>query len=397
MDVRLASAFYDSIFPLSPVRSALTERTQKNTEECSSYLSLMANKGVIPYAEKGDVGNKKPDDLSKCKVVQVGDFVINSMNFMIGSFGRSKYAGICSPVYIVASPNSLDFDPRFVMYIFQLPTFQSHVGRLGTGLLAHRMAVGWDELKGQLIPAPPLPTQTAIADYLDRKTAAIDALIAKKEQLIEELRKYQEAVIAEAVAPREWWRMLPAKRLFTRRREKNRPEAQLLTASINHGVVPKASLSFKTNEPVHTDLALYQLVRPGDFVLSLATFESGLEYAQCEGIISPAYTVVTPVDGLHAEFYRYYLKSSSFIAELYPFRKGIRQGQSISYEDFGSLQIPVPSLAEQECIAARLSKHNAKQSKLMRNLAATLAELKAYRASIIAEAVAGRGNLEQNS
>ena len=81
-----------------PCRSIVHERTAKNDgAECQDYLSLMANVGIIPYAEKGDIGNKKPDDLSKCKIVTRGDFVINSMNYGIGSYGISDYDGVCSP------------------------------------------------------------------------------------------------------------------------------------------------------------------------------------------------------------------------------------------------------------------------------------------------------------
>src|SRR5690606_26818865 len=84
----------------------LYEKKRKNENlQSENYLSLMAGRGVIPYAEKGDVGNKKPDDLTKCKMVEAGDFVVNSMNFSIGSYGISKHYGICSPVYVVMSHN----------------------------------------------------------------------------------------------------------------------------------------------------------------------------------------------------------------------------------------------------------------------------------------------------
>ena len=80
---------------LLPCRGFVEERTEKNADaSCQSYLSLMANVGVIPYEEKGDIGNKRPDDLSKCKVVHKGDFVINSMNYGIGSYGVSSYEGV---------------------------------------------------------------------------------------------------------------------------------------------------------------------------------------------------------------------------------------------------------------------------------------------------------------
>ena len=85
-----------------PCRHFVVEQTAKNENAGNqAYLSLMANVGIIPYEEKGDVGNKKPEDLSKCKLVSKGDLVINSMNYGIGSYGLSDLNGVCSPVYIV--------------------------------------------------------------------------------------------------------------------------------------------------------------------------------------------------------------------------------------------------------------------------------------------------------
>ena len=185
---------------IKPVRIALQERYAKNDLGVrDNYLSLISGVGIVPYAEKGDLGNKKPEDLSKCKCVEKGDFVINSMNFVIGGFGRSSFTGICSPVYIVAKPNERQFDPRFLMRVFQVTEFQRHVGRLGNGILELRMAIGWDELKNQPIPAPPLPEQTRIANFLDEQTARIDALIAEKERLDALLGEYRGSLISAAV------------------------------------------------------------------------------------------------------------------------------------------------------------------------------------------------------
>src|SRR4051794_22191446 len=80
-----------------PCRAVVREQTVKNIDGANlNYLSLVANIGIMPYEEKGDVGNKKPDDLSKCKVVKKGDLVINSMNYRIGSYGLSRLDGVCS-------------------------------------------------------------------------------------------------------------------------------------------------------------------------------------------------------------------------------------------------------------------------------------------------------------
>ena len=95
-----------SHWEIVPCRAIARERNQRNEGAANQcYLSLMANIGVIPYEDKGDIGNKKPDELDKCKLVYRGDLVINSMNYGIGSYGISGLEGVCSPVYIVLMPN----------------------------------------------------------------------------------------------------------------------------------------------------------------------------------------------------------------------------------------------------------------------------------------------------
>lgn len=183
-----------------PIRSFMSHRVEKNSSyQNTDYLSLMANIGVIPYAEKGDIGNKAPEDLAKCKLVFSGDFVLNSMNFGIGSFGVSAYEGVCSPVYVVMKPDTDKFSSSFLKHVFMMKPFQQHAQSLGNGILEHRAAIGWDELKNLGFPIPPLEEQIAIAEFLDVETAQIDALIEKQQRLIEVLEERSKAVIAKAV------------------------------------------------------------------------------------------------------------------------------------------------------------------------------------------------------
>ena len=185
----------------TPLRTLMKLRTERNTAyQSANYLSLMANIGVIPYAEKGDIGNKAPEDLGKCKIVYEGDFVLNSMNFGIGSFGVSAYNGICSSVYVVMQPRLDKVSPPFLRYIFTMQPFQKHVQSLGNGILEHRAAIGWDELKNIGFPMPPKEEQRGIADFLDRETAKIDKLIAKQEQLITTLGERRKALISKQIS-----------------------------------------------------------------------------------------------------------------------------------------------------------------------------------------------------
>lgn len=184
-----------------PVRAIVEERADKNVDgENQNYLSLVANVGVIPYAEKGDVGNKKPEDLSRCKLVKKGDLVLNSMNFGIGSYGISAFEGVCSQVYIVLRPNLDQVYGRYALRIFEDKEFQRLAQSFGQGILAHRAAIGWDDLKGIPIPLPPNDEQQNIRDFLDHETARIDSLIEEQQRLFDLLREKRQAVISHAVS-----------------------------------------------------------------------------------------------------------------------------------------------------------------------------------------------------
>jgi len=158
----------------------------------------MANVGVIRYEDKGDVGNKKPDDLTKCKIVKKGQLVINSMNYGIGSYGMSPFDGVCSSVYIILEPKENTLK-RYALRIFENTPFQKHLATFGNGILEHRAAIKWDDIKGQTTPLPCKDEQRNILKFLDHQTAKIDNLIERQQQLIELLKEKRQAVISHAV------------------------------------------------------------------------------------------------------------------------------------------------------------------------------------------------------
>src|SRR5262249_55450566 len=103
----------------------LRERGETNDDKrVTDVLSVMRDRGVIPYAKKGNIGNKKSDDITRYKIVRPDDIVVNCMNVIIGSVGLSKYTGCLSPVYYVLSRRSDADDPRYLNAYFQMKPFQ---------------------------------------------------------------------------------------------------------------------------------------------------------------------------------------------------------------------------------------------------------------------------------
>ena len=183
----------------APFGSIFTQSKKKNYRLQRDFvLSVIKDRGVIPYTEKGNVGNKVSDDLSGYKLVDRGDFVLNSMNLYMGSVGVSEYEGVTSTAYIVCKPSG-DVFAGYYNYLIQFKGFQEYVGLLGKGIMEIREAVRWTALKSVFVPLPDLPTQRAIADFLDRETARIDLLIQKKQRLVALLGEKRSATITAAV------------------------------------------------------------------------------------------------------------------------------------------------------------------------------------------------------
>ena len=187
-------------WPLMRFGAIFTQRKKRNEALCRNFvLSVLKGRGVIPYKEKGDIGNKVSEDLSNYKFVNKGDFVLNSMNLYMGSVGVSKYSGITSTAYIVCTPSE-DIIPEFYGFLIQARGFQEYAGQFGNGILEIREAVRWTALRNIKIPLPPLEEQREIAGFLDRETTKIDQQIERIALLQELLKEQRKSLITHAVS-----------------------------------------------------------------------------------------------------------------------------------------------------------------------------------------------------
>ena len=149
------------------------------------------------------------------------------------------------------------------------------------------------------------------------------------------------------------WDSRKLKYVFSERVEKGYPNEPLLVASQKMAVVPKGVYGNRTVEATK-DLHNLKLVRVGDFVISLSSFQGGLEYAHYQGIISPAYTVIIPNDLIASGYFRFLTKSRLFIELLQMCVTGIREGQNIDYSKLKNHHIPLPPHDEQDQIVRYL-------------------------------------------
>ncbi|WP_394793858.1 restriction endonuclease subunit S [Armatimonas sp.] len=174
--------------------------------------------------------------------------------------------------------------------------------------------------------------------------------------------------------------------LFRERAEKGFPDEPLLAATQTKGVVRKEDYGTRTVTATK-DFHLLKLVETGDFVISLRSFEGGIEVAHCRGIISPAYTILTPKPEATQGYFSRFFKSSAFISSLTLFVTGIREGQNIDYERLSRAYMPLPPAEEQIAIGRFLDWANGRLDRAIHAKRKVIALLNEQKQAIIHRAV----------
>lgn len=166
----------------------------------NQYTVLLAatqKHGMLPQSEvEGVVQVKEDADLQQFRTVHKNDFVISLRSFQ-GGFEFSQYEGVCSPAYqVFYSTKPICYS--YYRMLFKSDGFIKKMNSLTVGIRDGKN-IQYDDFANSLVPVPPLKEQEHIADYLDRKCAEIDAIIAKQQQIIEKLKEYKLSIITEAV------------------------------------------------------------------------------------------------------------------------------------------------------------------------------------------------------
>ena len=129
----------------------------------------------------------------------------------------------------------------------------------------------------------------------------------------------------------------------------------ILALTQDQGAVPRDLINYNV---IVSDksVAGYKVVEIDDFIISLRSFQGGIEYSRYKGLCSPAYIVLRKKDNnLSSDFYRIYFKSFNYIQELNKKLEGIRDGKMVSYGQFSEILLPKPSFSEQQKIADCIS------------------------------------------
>lgn len=189
----------------------------------------------------------------------------------------------------------------------------------------------------------------------------------------------------------EGWRTINPKALFTQRKDKAQKGERQLTSSQQYGILYQDDYMELTGSKVVTvekDFDILKHVEAGDFVISMRSFQGGLEYSTKSGAISSAYVMLVPnLELVYPHFYRWLLKSSVYIDALQRTTNMVRDGQAMRYSNFAQVRLFTLPLDEQKSRADFLDLECSSIDKILFKTRSSIEEYKKLKQAVITQAV----------
>jgi type I restriction enzyme S subunit len=326
------------------------------------------------------------------RIARDGDVIVSTVRTYLRAIAQVEKAErqrIYSTGFAVLRPDTIVTDPRYVAYVLGSDQVMDEI--VATSVGVSYPAIQGSALHRIRVPHHDLATQKRIADYLDRETGEIDAMIAKMNELASNLRARLRAETHRVLAPALksatkpiWSVLLPVK-------DQNHPGEEVLSVYRDYGVIPKASRDDNANRTPQ-DLTAYQLVEPGDVVINkMKAWQGSLGVSEFRGIVSPDYQVARPACDMDSRFLHAVLRSQFMVPQYRARSIGVRPSQwRLYWNEFADLLIPLPPPAEQAHIADHLDEVTGKIDAMLAKVAELKSLLTERRAALITDVVSGR-------
>lgn len=300
-------------------------------------------------------------------------------------------------------------DNYYLKYWIQSQGFQSNLKTFATGSTA--AGIKASKLSSLKVLLPPYSEQKQIVLFLDNKVHELDALIAQKEQMISLLEEKRQSMITEAVTKGlnpnvkmkdsgvKWigevplnWKVKPLYTIYKENKTKNKDNLVSNVLSLSYGKIKQRDIesnygllpdSFETYQIVEKD---YLILRLTDLQNDKRSLRVGL--VNEKGIITSAYIGLKKSPILNSRYAYYLLHSYDLAKVFYGLGSGVRQ--SIGYAELKKLPILIPDLEEQNALVEYLDNMNSQTEDIIEDLKKQIQNLKAYRQSLIYEAVTGK-------
>ena len=362
---------------LGEIAEKVTSKNKSN--EQLPVLTNSATEGVVNQQDYFDREIVTRENLTNYHIIELNDFVYNprvSVAAPVGPISRNKIGiGIMSPLYTIFKfkEGNIDF---FEQYFRTNCWHQYLKDKANFGARFDRMNISNEDFFNLPIPFPPLAEQRRIAACL----SALDEMLAATNGKLEQLKAYKKGLMQnlfvssmgggkslninylqipklrfpEFYDEKEWIYYNGDKMFEPIVNKNHNSDLPVLAITQDQGAIPRDLIDYNV---IVSDKSIegYKVVEIGDFIISLRSFQGGIEYSNYKGLCSPAYIVLRKRnDDVCDDFYRYYFKSNQYIQDLNRNLEGIRDGKMVSYKQFSDIMIPCPKYEEQRKIASCL-------------------------------------------
>ena len=398
------------------IKNLFSLRDERNDKPlCDvNLISLYTDLGVVQRNDVECPTGNKASNADGYKLVYENDIVVNIILCWMGAIGRSNFSGVTSPAYDIYAPLA-EANSYYYHYYVRTTGFSGDCYKRGKGIMAMRWRTYSDEFRDIRVVYPPFPEQQRIAEFLDRKCAEIDSIIAKTKATVEEYKALKQAVITQAVTKGirpdrpmkdsgvEWIGDIP--------QEWSKDKVFRVFSTIGSGTTPKSSdeskyegninwiqsgdingriLSEVKNrlsiEAIDKYSALRIYTSPFIVIAMYGASIGNISISKIDSCVNQACCVLAePKININYAF------QSIKAAKNYLITKAVGGGQpNISQDIVKSLWLPIPPLLEQQEIADYLDRKCAEIDRLIAAKEQLLTELESYKKSVIYEYVTGK-------
>ena len=331
------------------------EYSDRTKEENEDTLLSAAIEGMFLNTEL--FGHQRGASNKGYKKIKHGTMVLSTQNLHLGNANVNQRFehGMVSPAYKTYDIIGCSVD-LIAQWIKSDAAKRFFYNATTVGASVCRRNVEWDTLYEQSLYLPCRDEQEKVAKFL----ALLSNRINKQQQFVAALKKYKRGAVDGLLAQKikfptsDTWEEMIISDLFTPISDKGHSDLTVLTIVQGTGTLPRDSVDRRISYD-KSNTNTYKRVVENDFILHLRSFEGGLEIANSEGIVSPAYTILRASRKISPKFYYAYFRSYWFISnKLRIAVEGIRDGKSINMDTFWNIKIPYPSLSEQIQIAEYL-------------------------------------------
>ena len=277
--------------------------------------------------------------------VENGDMLFQRSSETLEDVGRANVYMDDKPAvfggFVIRGKKKAEYNPLFFRYLLASPFARKKIIPMGAG--AQHFNIGQEGLSKVKLNFASLGEQNKIAKLM----LAIDERISTQNKIIEDLKKLKCAIIeklyAEVKGTKYFYRQLFN---IINERNKQLEYSNVLSASQEKGMVSRDDLNLDIQFE-RSNINTYKIVRNGDYVIHLRSFQGGFAFSEKTGVCSPAYTILRPNGLLVYGYLSNYFTSRDFVKSLIIVTYGIRDGRSINVDEWLNMKVIIPSKEQQ--------------------------------------------------